>query len=116
MWKSLFLPERTQLRMFLRGDHAYAVVVGGHIMHRGRVVSPNQFANAFKGCVRNAWRDLSIRMPGEKRWKYADARRRELQRQQSMPPTYPSDAGAPPQYRTPCRLGLAGAPDRALPA
>jgi|GEM_PF-2415510 len=99
LWKQLFLPEGTQLRMFLRDNHDYAVVVGDRIMHRNRSVSPNQFANSFDGCVRNAWRDISIRMPGEKGWKYADARRQELLRRLALPPSYPSDAGAPPVER-----------------
>src|SRR5471032_2695203 len=99
MWKSLFLPEGTQLRMFLRGEHDYAVVVGDRLMHRNRAVSPNQFANSFDGCVRNAWRAVSLRMPGEKSWKYADARRRELRQRLTMPPSYPSDAGAAPVER-----------------
>ena len=113
MWKSLFLPEGTQMRMFLRGDHDYAVVVGDRLMHRNRAVSPNQFANSFDGCVRNAWRDVSIRMPGEKSWKYADARRRELRQRLTMPPSYPSDAGNPPAER-PSR-GTGSAPGWDLP-
>ena len=113
MWKSLFLPEGTQMRMFLRGDHDYAVVVGDRLMHRNRSVSPNQFANSFDGCVRNAWRDVSIRMPGEKTWKYADARRRELRQRLTMPPSYPSDAGNPPAERH--SRGTGSAPGWDLP-
>jgi hypothetical protein len=79
-WKSLFLPEGTWLRMAYRSDHEYAVVEGDHIMHRGRAVSPNQFASGHADSVRNAWRDISIRMPGEKNWKMAYIRRRDLLR------------------------------------
>jgi hypothetical protein len=45
-----------------------------------RAVSPNQFASAYADSVRNAWQDISLRMPGEKNWKRADLRRKELAR------------------------------------
>ncbi|MQA19566.1 hypothetical protein [Rugamonas rivuli] len=79
-WKTLFLPEGTWLRMAYRGDHEYAIVEGDQIMYKGRAISPNQFASGYADSVRNAWQDISIRMPGEKNWKMADARRRELAR------------------------------------
>ena len=79
-WKTLFLPEGTWLRMAYRGDHEYAIVEGDHIMYKGRAISPNQFASGYADSVRNAWQDISIRMPGEKNWKIADVRRRELAR------------------------------------
>jgi hypothetical protein len=79
-WKSLFLPEGTWLRMAYRSDQEYAIVEGDHIMYRGRAVSPNQFASGHADSVRNAWRDISIRMPGEKNWKMAYIRRRDLLR------------------------------------
>lgn len=96
-WKTLFLPEGTWLRMAYRGDHEYAIVKGDHIMYKGRAISPNQFASGYADSVRNAWQDIAIRMPGEKNWKMADARRRELARAAtSAPPATPAIAAAAP--------------------
>jgi hypothetical protein len=83
-WKALFLPDGTRLRMQYRGEHEYAVVEGDRLMYQGRPVSPNQFANAFGGGVRNAWKELAIRMPGEKRWTSAARRRVELKENQEL--------------------------------
>ncbi len=84
LWKSLFLPEGTMLKKFLsRGDDC-AIVEGDRLMYRGSAVSPNQFASFFSGCVRNAWRDLSIWMPHDRHWKYASVRRREARQQQAQ--------------------------------
>ena len=89
-WKTLFLPEGTWLRMAYRNDHEYAIVEGDHIMYQGRAVSPNQFASGYADSVRNAWHDISIRMPGEKHWKIASVRRRELARAAATPIVTPS--------------------------
>jgi len=62
--------------MAYRGDHEYAIVEGDHIMYKGRAISPNQFASGYADSVRNAWQDISIRMPGEKHWKLAGVRPR----------------------------------------
>jgi hypothetical protein len=93
-WKTLFLPEGTWLRMAYRNDHEYAIVEGDHIMYKGRAVSPNQFASGYADSVRNAWQDISIRMPGEKNWKRADLRRRELAR--AVADVAPPPAASPP--------------------
>jgi hypothetical protein len=97
-WKSLFLPEGTLLRMLYDGDHDYATVQGDHIVHHGRAVTPNQFANAFGSGVRNAWDYLVLRMPGEKHWKRACLRRAEQQRQQGQQAlTAGGENAAPPE-------------------
>ena len=77
-WKSLFLPEGTRLRSWSYGEHNYAEVVGDQIIHNGRAVSPNQFARSFARSNRNAWSDLSVRRPGDKKWTVASRLRREL--------------------------------------
>ncbi|WGG50207.1 hypothetical protein [Rugamonas sp. DEMB1] len=77
-WKSLFLPEGTRLRSWSYGEHNYAEVVGDQIIHNGRAVSPNQFARSFARSNRNAWSDLSVRRPGDKKWTIASRLRREL--------------------------------------
>lgn len=89
-WKTLFLPEGTWLRMAYRSDQEYAIVEGDHIMYKGRSVSPNQFASGQADSVRNAWQDIYIRMPGEKNWKRACIRRRELARTVAAAATSPS--------------------------
>ena len=77
-WKSLFLPEGTLLRSWSHGDCRDAEVIGGRIMHGGTSVSPNQFARSFARTVRNAWRDLRVRRPGDTAFHSASRLRREL--------------------------------------
>ncbi len=114
-WKTLFLPEGTWLRMAYRGDHEYAVVEGDRIMYKGRAISPNQFASGYADSVRNAWQDISIRMPGEQHWKLAGVRRRELARAAAAPPAHatasaPAAAPATAIACTPCVAPLEAAP------
>lgn len=77
-WKSLFLPEGTLLRSWSHGDCRDAQVIGGRIMHGGTSVSPNQFARSYARTVRNAWRDLLVRRPGDTMFYTASRLRREL--------------------------------------
>ncbi|MYM88114.1 hypothetical protein GTP91_13110 [Rugamonas sp. FT82W] len=77
-WKSLFLPEGTVLKSWSYGENNYARVEGDQIIHNGHAVSPNQFAQSFARSTRNAWRDLSIRRPGDKTYKSAYRLRDEL--------------------------------------
>ena len=77
-WKSLFLPEGTTLRSWSYGEHNYARVEGDQIIHDGRPVSPNQFAQSFARTTRNAWTDLYVRRPGDKQFKLACRLRQEL--------------------------------------
>ncbi|NGZ86970.1 hypothetical protein GW587_22240 [Duganella sp. SAP-35] len=108
-WKSLFLPEGTILRSWSYGEHNYARVEGDKIMHQGRSVSPNEFARFFARTARNAWFDLSVRRPGDKRYTMADVLRREQAKQErttantpiptapaAMPVATPAAAEAPP--------------------
>jgi hypothetical protein len=94
-WKSLFLPEGTVLRSWSYGAHNYAVVEGDEIMHEGRAVSPNQFAQLFARSTRNAWTDLFVRRPGDKQFKLACRLREELaQESYSAPPSAPAQPDA----------------------
>jgi len=77
-WKSLFLPEGTVLKSWSYGENNYARVKGDQIIHNGRAVSPNQFAQSFARSTRNAWQDLFIRRPGDKTFKIACRLRDEL--------------------------------------
>jgi hypothetical protein len=77
-WKSLFLPEGTVLKSWSYGENNYARVEADQIIHNGRAVSPNQFAQSFARSTRNAWQDLFIRRPGDKTFKLACRLRDEL--------------------------------------
>ncbi|MES2162365.1 MAG: hypothetical protein V4476_14495 [Pseudomonadota bacterium] len=77
-WKSLFLPEGTVLKSWSYGENNYACVEGDQIIHNGRAVTPNQFAQSFARSTRNAWHDLFIRRPGDKTFKTANRLRGEL--------------------------------------
>jgi hypothetical protein len=80
-WKSLFLPEGTELRSWSYGEHNYARVVGDEIIHNGKAVTPNEFAQSFARSMRNAWMDLSIRRPEDQQFKMAHRLRLELAQQ-----------------------------------
>lgn len=77
-WKTVFLPDGTLLRSSCGG--ATARVELDHIIHQGRAVTPNQFAQAGAGSVRNAWKVILVRRPGERRFKPACLLRDEIAR------------------------------------
>jgi hypothetical protein len=94
-WKTLFLPEGTVLRSWSYGEANLARVEGDRIMHAGRAVSPNQFAQAFARTTRNAWTDLFIKRPNDKQFRLACVLRRELAAPSpAMPPHGPLLAAA----------------------
>lgn len=74
-WKSIFLPEGTNLRTSYCNEIEFAKVVGDRIVAEdGAVLTPSQFANRrAKG--RNAWRFVWLRFPGDDYWIRADNRR-----------------------------------------
>jgi hypothetical protein len=78
-WKELFLPDGTELRMSSDGEVHHARVTGDAIVYQGRRVSPREFTRAIAGDGRNAWRDLSVRLPGEKHFRPAALLRRNVQ-------------------------------------
>lgn len=71
-WKSLFLPNGTQIRMQYKGTYFYAKVEGDEVMFHGKPSSPGSLANMIAGGSRNAWRDLWIKRPDDKEWTLAD--------------------------------------------
>jgi hypothetical protein len=79
-WKSLFLPAGTCLRFEYRRRTWHAEVRGDHIIFEGKAYSPRQLLLHITGTVRNAWRELWIRAPGDFRWHLADTRRHILRR------------------------------------
>ena len=78
LWKSLFLPDGTLLRFDYRRETYRAEVRGNQIIFEGRPYSPRQLLLHITGSVRNAWRELWLRCPGDFRWHLADTRRRIL--------------------------------------
>jgi hypothetical protein len=99
-WKSLFLPEGTQLRVWSRENGSrYAEVVGDLILHAGHPITPNQFVRLQKGIPRNAWMEVFLLMPGETAWKPAHVRRDELRRAEHAlrnPASPAAPSAAPP--------------------
>jgi hypothetical protein len=79
-WKCLFLPAGSRIRM-RHGEHSYyAEVVGEDLLYQGMPVSPRQFTVMVAGEGRNAWRDIWVRLHGEKQWASAAKLRRALER------------------------------------
>ena len=71
-WKSLFLPNDTQIRMFYKGKYFYAKVDGDQIVYNGESISPGSLANTIAGGSRNAWRVLWIKRPQDEEWMLSD--------------------------------------------
>lgn len=91
-WKTLFLPEGSELRMRY-GDQSYhARVEGDAIVYQGQRVSPRQMAIAVAGDGHNAWRELWILLPGETKWKPASLLRRESEREAPAKTVSPAEA------------------------
>lgn len=93
-WKSLFLPDTTELRMTCADANFYGRVVGDDIIFEGRSVSPRGMTLAIAGDGRNAWRDLWLKLPGERNWKKASCCRRDADRAAAKPPPSPADTMA----------------------
>lgn len=91
-WKTLFLPEGTELRVSSARGSAYARVVGEHIMYEQRSVSPRQLCLSALGSGRNAWRDIWLLLPGEMTWRPASLLRRHASREPDL-----ARAGVSPQ-------------------
>ncbi len=77
-WKSLFLPDGTEVRMQYKGAYSYAKVESDDLVFDGKSISPSTFANSIAGTSRNAWRDLWIKRPGDSDWRLADELRVDM--------------------------------------
>jgi hypothetical protein len=93
-WKSLFLPEGTELRRSTAGSVYHARVVGDDIVFNGRKVSPRGMTLAIAGEGRNAWRDIGIKFPGERCFVPASRCRREQAHEPSPPAAAPAASPA----------------------
>lgn len=70
-------------------ESCYAKVIGDHLMYQGRRVSPRFFTQLVAPGVRNAWRDIWVRLAGMRVWKRASILRKELEK--SAAPQSPAD-------------------------
>lgn len=98
LWKTLFLPEGTQLRMIHDGKTYCAAVVGNEIICNGVSVSPRGMTMMIAGEGRNAWRDVMIQLEGARIWQRARLLRNRLGATGvAQPPTpgYPAFARRP---------------------
>lgn len=82
MWKNLFLPNRTKLRMTYKGILHEAeirrqrIVYAGETEFEGTPFSPSSLVSKIaEGTRRNAWRDIYIQRPGDRDWILADVAR-----------------------------------------
>jgi hypothetical protein len=91
-WKSLFLPEGTELRMHFARQDYHARVVGDHIVYGGQHVSPRQLTIAVAGEGHNAWRALWVRLPADGKWRPASLLRSQGEQQGVPQPVSPLDA------------------------
>lgn len=88
-WKCLFLPSGSRVRMHHEARCHYAEVSGEDLLYQGRPVSPRQFTLMVAGPGRNAWRELWVRLNGEKNWVRASKLRADLE--QRATPTSPAE-------------------------
>ena len=84
-WKLLFLPSGSMIRMRHEEQYYVAQVVGDELLYRGAPVSPRQFTLAVAGHGRNAWRDVWVRLNGERNWTQACRLKRALEQQPVAP-------------------------------
>ena len=78
-WKCLFLPSGSRLRMTHDGECHYARVAGEELQYNGVSVSPRQFTLMVAGPGRNAWREIWVRLSGEKNWVCAAKLRQQIE-------------------------------------
>src|SRR5262245_24236781 len=78
VWKQLFLPHGTIVRMKYQGQFHYAKVEGDDLVFDKKPISPSEFANEVTGTSRNAWRDLWIKRPTDQDYHLADTLRSEV--------------------------------------
>lgn len=83
-WKNLFLPSGTRLEVRTQGQTHRARVDGDELLYEGQRVSPNGFVAACAGATRNAWREISLLLPGERYWKPAYVLRKEVAQAQAL--------------------------------
>ena len=78
-WRLLFLPSGSPIRMRHGEQYYVAEVVGDDLLYHGMPVSPRQFTLMVAGHGRNAWRDVRVRLNGERHWTQACRLKRALE-------------------------------------
>jgi len=74
----VFMANGTELYADHKGQRHFAKVVNKQIIYNGTPVSPGALANKIAGGVmRNAWRDLWVKRPGDKDFILADDLRKD---------------------------------------
>lgn len=72
VWKTVTVPEGSEVRMSYGGKHHYARVQNEAIFDGDSYYSPNEWTLKITGTARNAWRDLWFKKPGAgSRWESA---------------------------------------------
>ncbi len=71
LWKTVMLPDGCRLRITSQRRVHFAAIVGDQLIYEGVSMSPNQFATASLGTVRNAWQAIMVQLPGDTVWKPA---------------------------------------------
>lgn len=77
LWKELFLPHGTAVRMRYKNQYYYAVIKGDEFIYDNESISPSLFANKVTASSRNAWRDLELKRPKDRHWMPAERLRKE---------------------------------------
>lgn len=72
MWKSIFLPEKTQIEVRHKGKVYSAIVREQSPYYEGKPTTPAQLVNAVSGTSLNAWLYVWIKRPEDKAWILAD--------------------------------------------
>ena len=91
-WKSLFLPNGTGVRMHYDGEYFHADVIDEELIYQAKPTSPHRLATKIAGTGRNAWRDLWVRLAGEKNWTCANLLRTRQAKQTATQPASPTEA------------------------
>jgi hypothetical protein len=80
--------------MRYKGRTFYARVEEDDLLFDGLPTSPAQMVNTVTGTIRNAWRDLWIKMPGEREFIRADrARARDEERSRTAVERFRANRG-----------------------
>lgn len=78
-WQEIDLPNGTQLYMEYKKQKHYAAVKFEKIIYDDKSYSPAELARKIaSGTIRNAWRDIYIKRPGDSKWILADVLRKQL--------------------------------------
>lgn len=79
MWKELWIPENSDIRMKYKGRLYSGKVERSGVLYNGRHFTPSEFVFEVTKTSRNAWKDLEIFFPGSSGWRLADELRRANQ-------------------------------------